>query len=261
MKGFNMKKKILLTCIVGVSIAMLATFALAKETAAAKNTNAKAGTEGQWLADKIIKLLNITDPAKETQIRQICQTRHQEMDKWRKENGQKVKELHEQIKAAREAKDQAKVKELQSQLKPMREARQKIQIEFLQQLDGVLTSDQVSKVKNMMKEGILTERHVQHMMGKLELSTEQKAKVDEIIKAAHQAAENAEEFQDKEKIWNDTLQKIANEVLTPQQRTKLEELKKHESEEAASKESTTKPAKEKKTSSIKPRTSATPGLT
>lgn len=234
-------KKVLLMIVATLVVGSLAT----SSWAAAKDAN-KAASDGQWLAERIVKQLNITDPAKQSQINQLCQTRRSEMNNWRSENGQKIADLREQMRAARDANEQAKVKELQSQIKTLRESREKINENFFKQLGDVLTTEQVDKVRNLLKERDAGEKRINRLMSNLGLSPDQQAKVAGIVKEARKSAENAYELQDKEKVWNDALQKISNEVLTADQRAKLKELEKKEAQEATAGESQSKPAREKK---------------
>ncbi len=83
-------------------------------------------------------------------------------------------------------------------------------------------------------------------IGKLNLTDDQKAKINDIVKAAKESAAKAQ-GQEKAKVWKDTLKKIESDILTDGQRKQLDELKKHAREShkanAGPKTGTTGPAK------------------
>ncbi len=116
---------------------------------------------------------------------------------------------------AKAAADQAETR--QEKWKIHMEARKKI-------ADEVLTEEQVSKLKEMHRRGV--RKAMGHVADALGMSEQQREQAKAIMEQARKDMQAAETREDKHKIMVAARKKIADEVLTAEQREKIEQFRK-----------------------------------
>ncbi|HAU36642.1 MAG TPA: hypothetical protein DCX07_02860 [Phycisphaerales bacterium] len=176
----------------------------------------------------LIKELGLSD-AQAPQVRQILETHRQAVENWRKEHGQAVKALGEQIEAALKAGDHEKAKTLREQLSKEMASRKELHENLLKQLSGVLNEDQMKKVRERFQERLQERRQgedrprrpVLDALMAAGLTDEQKAQAKKIMDDAHAKAKEAQNPEEKARIIRDAIEKVRTEVLTEEQRKKL----------------------------------------
>ena len=129
--------------------------------------------------DEMIKDLGVTGDV-ETRVRALFDEFRQATRNWQRDNGPKLRDLHEQRTQADQAGDQAKVAELDQQIVTLQQARLAPRDSLLKQLADVLNPEQIEKVKDVVIESRGMLRWITRDMT---LTDEQKAKLDAIIKA------------------------------------------------------------------------------
>ncbi len=97
----------------------------------------------------IFAQLNLTDAQKE-QVHAIVKAHHQEVQAFREANKEKLEQLREQIRQARQAKDREKMKQLMEQMRALREGGPSRQAMF-QKIMGVLNAEQQAKLKEILE--------------------------------------------------------------------------------------------------------------
>ncbi|MHC4981975.1 MAG: hypothetical protein ACYTF6_02265 [Planctomycetota bacterium] len=212
-----MKRLIVPTLCVMASVALVSSLILAESEPPAGEATAEKGQQkahaarhhGKEPLERLASELKLTEE-QQKQVSEILQTHRQAVENWQKENGPKLKELHEQMR---------KVLETRKEL-----------VEGLhKQLAEVLTDEQVEKAKK-----ILRRRHPRApgvmrrpgAMWRLDLTEEQKEAAKKIMQEAKEAAKKAEGREAKAKIFRDAHEKIISSVLTDQQREKMKEMRK-----------------------------------
>lgn len=115
----------------------------------------------------LLRDLDLSDEQK-TEIRDILKANGDKMREYRESNKEKIDEIREQMKAAREAKDREKMKQLHEQLKAIHEGRPVKMGEVTDQIRTKLTAEQretfderVAEMKEKIEEA--REKRKQHM--------------------------------------------------------------------------------------------------
>jgi Spy/CpxP family protein refolding chaperone len=110
------------------------------------------------------------------------------------------------------------------------EAKREIFQNAKEQMERLLTEEQKAKLEKLKEQrGTRGRRFGQHRGGpfsKLDLTDTQKEKIHQIIKEAHTKAEGADTPEQKRQIRKAVHQQIVDEVLTPQQKQKIEQMRK-----------------------------------
>jgi Spy/CpxP family protein refolding chaperone len=174
------------------------------------------------LMERLTKELNLTEQ-QQTQVKQILQTQHQALQNWRKENGQKVEELHTQIREAMKANDMEKVKATRAELQKVMESRWALHENLIKQLGDVLKPDQMEKAREILREG---RPGPGGPMQDLNLTPEQKQQRMKIMDEARAKAQATEDPKAKAEIWKAAMEKVYSDVLTPEQRKQVDQMKK-----------------------------------
>lgn len=191
---------------------------------------APRGPRGPEIGERILKELNLTGE-KEKQVKQILDTYRQDNENWQKQNGEEVRKLFGEIRAAREAKKDDEAKAAQEKLDKLMAGRNEKREALTKQLGEVLDKEQMEKVKS-----ILASRRgpggpggpgmrPAAMLERVGLTAEQKEKVKAIMDAADEASKGKtpEESAD---LHKKAFEQISKEVLNDEQRAKLEEARK-----------------------------------
>jgi hypothetical protein len=192
----------------------------------------KSARDGRRRGGRLVKLLRSFNlaPEEEARVRQILETHHQAVQNWRSENKSKFKEIREQVRSAREAKDREAMKAAREEMKGLMDSRKALHEDLLEQLDDVLDEEQMARVKQLSARPPMgpAMRACMRMAGaarRLGLSDEQKESVRGILRAAKADAVKTDSPEAKEQIWEAAFEKIRNEILTEQQRARLQEMK------------------------------------
>jgi len=199
----------------------------------AKSLRAGRAHRGEW--DKLrarrlrelIQSMDLSDE-QEAQVRQILQTQRQAVMNWRRENAGKFAELREKLQEARKAQDKAAVEAAIKEMKELGEARKQLHEDLIDQLKKVLDKEQMAKIKRFFADIRRRGRRGAMLLGaikRLDLSEEQKAAARKILQAAKAQANKAEKPEEKAEIMFAAFAKIRKEVLTDEQRKKLEEMR------------------------------------
>ena len=213
---------ILLVAMLGVAI--LASGALAENEDKGKKARGKDRKEmRKKMEAKCAKELGLSEK-QVAQLKQLREKHRQAIQNWRKENGEKFKDLHKKLREARKSDDKDKIKDLREQLAKLHKSRKQLNENFQKQLSEVLTKEQMAKHKKMMEKRLQHRRpRMAAMAGwkKLGLSDEQKAKAKEIRKKAKAKADKTDDPAKKAKIMREACESIRKNVLTDEQRKKL----------------------------------------
>jgi hypothetical protein len=115
--------------------------------------------------------------------------------------------------------DVAKAEGLEAKAKVLRDAAEKIKA-------VVLTDEQRKKLQELRQSLVgLVHDQLQAMADRFGLAEEQIAAALDILKAAHEEAQQVKELVAKVKIYRDALEAIRTKVLTDEQRQKIEDLR------------------------------------
>lgn len=236
--------KILLTAAVFVAAGVLFAEAPTSRPAGEKNCDKKCVRQGKGGPIKgLWDAIGATDEQKE-KLKPIFKAHHEKMTVFRKENRDKVREATKAMHTA------AGVEEFQAasdQLKVIFEKRLALHKEFETQLGTVLSAEQVAKAKAYFKEQIarvkgpdrkgrgegrgpgdnMRKRQGPGGQGRrvgpfqdLKLTDEQKQKIKDIMNDARAKSENLT-GDDCHKVMREAREKISDQVLTEEQRSKL----------------------------------------
>lgn len=187
---------------------------------------------GKNLLDTLIKELKLTaDQAK--QLAQAVEAQKQAVQNWDKEHGAEAAKLRQQIDDARKAGEREKVRDLMEQARKLAESRKALHENFMKQLEDVLTKEQMEKARGFFAQnrpltpatGAIGFERIKAAIAQIDLGDDQKAKIEEILKAARTEAEKTDGLEAKAKIWRDAFDKIRTDVLTEEQRKTLAEVK------------------------------------
>jgi len=179
-----------------------------------------SGLPIEWAA--MANVLNFTDDQK-AKLAEIAKARETALADWEKENGQgqKLKDARKELEAARKAGDKDAIAKAREQITPLEAAREKVLAPFHKQVMDLLTPDQKALwAEHNLVAGINTRLKNRG----IELSDEQTAKVKELAKdSAKQLAELKDDTEKgrgeiHQKLWKE----VREQVLTPEQKAKLE---------------------------------------
>jgi len=130
------------------------------------------------MVDELIKDTGVNEETG-TKVRALFDEFRQAVRTWQADNGPKLRDLSEQLQAAREAKDDAKIKELTEQIRKLQQERLASREKLLKQLGEILTPEQLEKAKDVVIEWRMRLRFITREMT---LTDEQKAKLAAIVK-------------------------------------------------------------------------------
>lgn len=230
-----MKKVILTGVLAATVLAWTAGSVWADEDKAPAGEGNKAGMrmrEGKGLRGpmgegrgEFLQSLNLT-PEKQAEVKTIMEAQRQAVETWRKENAPKLEELGKKAQEAMKTGKTDEAKAAREEIKKIMESRKALHEDLLKKLGGVLTPEQMEKVKAHFAEKAKEmgpRGPMGNPLGGLNPTEEQKTKAKAIMDAAREAAEKAATPEEKHKIMRDALEKIRTEVLTEEQRKALEE--------------------------------------
>ncbi len=211
----------------GVAVVLLAAqLALTQEAPATGPAEGPATREGRGMRprrgarmlDELIQELALTEETA-VKVRGLFDEFHQAMRDWQRDNGGKLRELFEQAAQAREDGDEARVKELTEQILKLQRDRLAIRDHLIAQLKEVLTPEQLEKVKDIVIEWRMRLRWITRGM---DLTDEQKAKLEAIVKDWKEDAEEGLRPERRGANFRALIEKIVTEVvLTDAQRQAL----------------------------------------
>jgi Spy/CpxP family protein refolding chaperone len=202
------------------------------DTAAARRERPQrrqSDREGEPMRE-LIGTLNLSDEQRQ-QVQQIMETHRQAIENWRSENGDKLEDLHKQMAEARKAGEKEKIEELREKVRALIESRKALNEQMMKQLGEVLTEEQMAKLREALNAGKKQWLNAHPRiaaagaLGKLGLSDEQKQQVAEILRAAREKAAQTEDRDAKREILQAAMEKIRTDVLTEEQRQKLDEMR------------------------------------
>jgi Spy/CpxP family protein refolding chaperone len=166
--------------------------------------------------ERILKELNLTAD-QQKQVQQIMDTQAQALRNWRKENLVRLADLHKEIQKARESGDAEKIKSALAEVEKIEQTRKALHENLMKQLKDVLKPDQFEKARKMMLEhpGL---QILERLKKELNLTDDQKQKVQSIMEEARKQAEAANDPEQKNSIMAAAMEKIKKDVLTEEQR-------------------------------------------
>jgi Spy/CpxP family protein refolding chaperone len=214
--------KSMIMAVVG-AVVLSGAVAMAQDATSRPTSRPGHGDRGAML-ENALKELNLT-PEVAQKVRDIFKTQDEAMQAFRQANGEKVRDIETQLRAARQANDETKVADLQKQLETLR-APVKEALETAQKaLEGVLSKEQLEKLRQLMPPpGGGPRERIQRLEEHLGLTDAQKAQAKAIIDEAAAAADKATDPKDKRAAWEAALQKFTKDVLTDDQRAKLKDM-------------------------------------
>jgi len=142
-------RKVLMMVAVVAAAAMMGS-AWAQDTKPSTDGNGKAANCHRGHGE-LFKGVNLTDDQK-PKVKDIMTKQKTAIEAWRKENGPKLKDLHEKMVQARKDKDEASIKSTKADIQKIWESRKALHESLMKSLGGVLTADQMTKVKENFKE-------------------------------------------------------------------------------------------------------------
>jgi len=195
-----------------------------------KKDGAKDGKAHGAAATDIAKDLNFTE-AQKTKLATIQKKFDEDMAAWTKANGEKVKELQDQLAEIRKSGDKEKAKPIQDQLKPLLDAQKKIHDDKDAAVQALLTPGQKLAWESMTK------------YAKVSLTDDQKKQILALGEdAAKQLAGLKADEKGAEQIKADLAKKV-EALLTTEQKDKLTAKKGEKGDKG---EKTEKPGKTEK---------------
>ncbi|MFP4107424.1 MAG: Spy/CpxP family protein refolding chaperone, partial [Phycisphaerae bacterium] len=182
-------------------------------------------------AQHMQKLLNGLDLTEEQQkqVKQIVETHTQAVENFHKENREKHRACMAEMKKAAQAKDREAMQTARGKMKGLMGKRMELHENLMKQLGDVLTEEQMEKVKSTVQQHRRGGRRGMMAMGalrRLDLTDDQKTEVKKIMAAAGEAVQKAEKPEEKREARQAAWEKIKTDVLTDEQRKKLEEMRK-----------------------------------
>ncbi|HUT57127.1 MAG TPA: hypothetical protein VNA25_04550, partial [Phycisphaerae bacterium] len=134
----------------------------------------------------------------------------------------------QKMREARTSDDKEQAQKAREQMTKLTADRAKLNENVTKQLSEVLTKEQMEKVNQFLaprgRQGNQPWMQVMGALRRLELTEEQQKKVEALRKEATEAARKAENPQARQKVMTDMVEKIKTDVLTAEQRKKLEEI-------------------------------------
>lgn len=167
-------------------------------------------------------------------LKPILQSQWEKMKEWRESNKEKFHAAHKAMQEARESKDEGAIAKAKEQMKALGDDGKKLHEQFMKDLSTVLNEEQMAKAKKFWQNRAgKRNREMQGnrgperggMFAELGLTDDQKAKIKDIMTDARTKAEAAENPQEKREIMQAAFQKVNSEVLTDDQKAKLEKMK------------------------------------
>ena len=169
-------------------------------------------------------------------VQQIIETHQQEMTAWLRQNGPVMRELTGQLRGGRGRRSEqasdvpkklsdAERKETTDKLRALHEQRAAKVDNVLKQLKDHLTEEQMATARRVL----LRDRRgggmrlSAAMLSQLALTAEQQKKVDVVLAAARKAGKD--DGPARRQAYAQAMRKIVQDVLTPEQRQKLEALR------------------------------------
>ncbi len=190
---------------------------------------AKAG-DPEVLVARLTRALDLTaDQA--AKVKQVLQAFRQSMENWRREHAQELQDAQQKLQAARQEGKGEALKAARELVRKLQAGRQELIDNLKKQLAEVpLSAEQVEKiagaVEKVREATVDAVARIHAVLGKLDLTEEQKAAAKKIMEEARAEAQKAEGPQAKAEILRAALQKIKKEVLTDEQRKNLGEAQK-----------------------------------
>jgi len=209
--------------------------AAARERAGQRGERRARPDRGKAMLEKLMEELKLTEK-QEAPVRQILTTYQQELASWTRQNGPAMRELYTKLRGGRGRRGQepaepakrvseAERKEAAAKLRELQKKRAAITENVLKQLKEHLTEEQMAAARRILGRGQRRGPAVSFaMLRRLDLTAEQQAKVKEIMASAREAAKG-QEGRARGQAYTDAMQKIVKDVLTAEQREKLETMR------------------------------------
>ncbi|HNX26936.1 MAG TPA: Spy/CpxP family protein refolding chaperone, partial [Phycisphaerae bacterium] len=184
------------------------------------------------MESEFYKAVNATEEQIE-KLKAVFRTQMEKMKSWREANKEKFQAARKSMQEARESKDKDAISKAKEQMKALGEEGKKIHEQFIKDLSAVLDDTQMTKAKEFFKSK-MDNRHMRGerdkgdrggMLEQLGLTDDQKAKIKAIMEEARTKADAAENSEEKREIMESARKKINDEVLTDEQKAKLEKMK------------------------------------
>jgi Spy/CpxP family protein refolding chaperone len=175
---------------------------------------------------KELKDLGLT-AEQEAQVKTIFDSAQQAQANWMKDHAEELKAAQAKMDEARKSGNEKAMQEARDAFGKVMESRKETEDNMWKQLAGVLNEKQLEKAKEILRSPMGMRRApgeaLKEALGKLDLSEEQKTKVNEILEAAKAEADKIQDPRERFRALEGVVDKV-KAVLTPEQKTKLDEL-------------------------------------
>jgi len=187
---------------------------------------------------ELLKDMTLTEPQRK-QVDQILDTDRQAVGNWMKDHAEDLKAAKAKLEEAQKSGDKDQVREAREAIAKILATRADPHENLMKQLSEVLTKEQMDKVRAALPprmEGKLDGLGAN--IERLGLDDKQREQVKAIMDPAREAAAKADGADAKRQILKDALEKIRTDVLTEDQRKKLESMKPNKEDGLASRPTT-----------------------
>lgn len=211
-----------------IGVVMLGSAALAEEGDPVERKRQRMRVRQEARKDhieRVLKELNLS-AEQQTQVKQILETHRQAVENWLKENGEDLKTLREQMRKARKEKDHKALKGLRKKMADGMKGRRELQKSLRKQIEAVLTDEQKTKAKEMMRRGhraVIGARMVRRALGQVGLTDKQEEQIKKIVAETQSSACKVESPKEKVELWQKAVKTIKSDVLTKEQAKKFEQ--------------------------------------
>ena len=183
---------------------------------------------GRMMLEGMKEELQLT-AEQQTRIEQILEIHRQATRNWWNENEADVRALREDLKTAQEAKDEEAIKAAEAKLRERIGTQGQQWRNLITELSEVLTQEQRDKARQLLQQHASSpSARLLLALRRLNLTKEQQAKAEQILRDARAEADKVQDPKEKAKKLEQALkaavEKIRKEVLTDKQREELAKL-------------------------------------
>jgi hypothetical protein len=208
------------------------------DTAAAQSRDERQGHHKRWegFRNEFRETVALTDE-QQPQVAEIFRQHAQAAHSYGHEHAEEIRQTFRELREARRNGDEEAAQAALAKLEEHKQFRETQKQSLLEQLGGVLDDSQMTQATELLQEHWHQQRQrrqsrVQRrnqLAESLELTDEQRAQSETIMSAAREEARNAESLEQRFEIMRQAMQNVHNEVLTDEQRTELQQLRREHS--------------------------------
>ena len=156
------------------------------------------------------------------QLEQIWKTYRQSVRNWKRENDVKLKVAQEKLREVRKSGDKKTTNAVTKEIRAIQTSRGELTKNLQQQLSGVLTKEQMGRVRAVLR--VRGKVDPKAMLGRLDLTEQQKVKIKIILDDATAQGKKTDSEAIKKQLLADAYEKIRLTVLTPEQNEKFKSM-------------------------------------